>query len=63
MVNLSKNIKVINHLTSWSYLKIITVTENTIENTNTNNTNTNTLTNSNIILSDTESSNSDSDSD
>lgn len=58
--NLSKNIKVVNHLTSWSNLKIITVTENTVENTTTT---TNTLTNSNIILSDTESSDSDSDSD
>ena len=57
--HLSKNIKVVNHLTSWSNLKIITVTENTVENITT----TNTLTNSNIILSDTESSNSDSDSD
>ena len=56
--NLSKNIKVINHLTSWNNLKIITVTENTVENTNTN-----ILNNSNIILSDTESNNSDSDSD
>ena len=52
--HLSKNIKVVNHLTSWSNLKIITVTENTVENITT----TNTLTNSNIILSDTESSNS-----
>ena len=54
--HLSKNIKVINHLTSWPNLKIITVSDNSTETSNT-------LNNSNIVMSDTESSNSDSDSD
>ena len=54
--NLGKNIKVLNHLTSWSNLKIFTVNDNSFETNKDINDD-----KSNIIISDSESNNSDSD--